>query len=455
MSVDNIIEVIKAEYNLSISEIAGILVALKSLASNPEFCCKVNRVIVSGIEEPLRIERQEDKTIPDESTEEAVQNEADNSSVQGNSELNQPKKTEKKEAVRSHTYFDNESYRRTAEINAITAERYRKENASQRLEDEKRKALDKNLEKQVDDYCARQEKRKVRRMITLGTTLILGAMYVTGIISDIAGISKQLVKQYNNSKTIGVYDDIGKDKLFNVTPDVITALSREATPIVGTENSKLTDSTLDESIDSVSKKLRLNTHLFASLSRFSNTAEIPIEVGEISSYQEFEKMLKEDSNEFYTSGPAYFAKFSRQVVHGMLRDKYGAEKVVATYEKKGENNQIYEFYIRYFKGSSSSERTPEGKVDMIRNSEGRLQTKEYHTLPYEVYEVLAMIGEFSDYSNTQDGSPAFDINGYATRFTDGDVEKARQELKERMTYGTKALRTIIKSRVKDEKEREF
>ena len=135
----------------------------------------------------------------------------------------------------------------------------------------------------------------------------------------------------------------------------------------------------------------------------------------------------------------------------MLKDKYGAEKVVATYEKKGEQNQIYEFYIRYFKKGSSNERTPEGRVDMTRNAEGRLQTKEYHTLPYEVYEVLAMIGEFSDYSNIQGDGPAFDIEGYAAKFTDGDVEKAKQDLKSRMTYGTEALRTLIKGRVRDEK----
>ena len=277
-------------------------------------------------------------------------------------------------------------------------------------------------------------------------------MYVTGLIVDLAGMAKQVRTPNENLKSIGIHDTV-KDKLFNATPEVIAALSKEVTPIVAQKN--MTYQSSDVSIDSVSQGLKANTNLSNALNRFSNTAEKPVEVGSISSYQEFEKMLNSNSDELYTSGPAYFANFSRQVVHGMLKDKYGAEKVIATYEKKGENDQIYEFYIRYFKGSSSNERTPEGRVDMTRNSTGRLQTKEYHTLPYEVYELLAMIGEFSDYSNYQGNGSAFDIQGYAERFTDGDVEKAKQELKERMTYGTEALRTLIKDRVRDEKVKEF
>lgn len=150
----------------------------------------------------------------------------------------------------------------------------------------------------------------------------------------------------------------------------------------------------------------------------------------------------------YTSGPAYFADFSRQMLHGMLKDKYGAEKVAATYEKTGENDQNYEFYIRYFKSGSSSERTPEGRVTMSRNAEGRLQTNEYHTLPYEVYEILTMIGEFSDFSNKNGIGPAFNVYGYAERFTNGDVERAKEELKNRMTYGMSAMQTLLQERVR-------
>ena len=186
------------------------------------------------------------------------------------------------------------------------------------------------------------------------------------------------------------------------------------------------------------------------LPHISNKSENPIIVGNIASYQDFEKLLESGSDELYHSGPAYFANFSRQVVHWMLKDKYGAQKFVATYEKKGEDDRIYECYMIECKGNNSHERTPEGRVNMTRNSEGRLQTREYHTLPYEVYEILTMIGEFSDYSNAQEGA-AFDINGYAQKFTGGDVEKAKQELKERMEYGTEALQTLIKDRVRDEK----
>ena len=60
---------------------------------------------------------------------------------------------------------------------------------------------------------------------------------------------------------------------------------------------------------------------------------------------------------------------------------------------------------------------------MTRDENGRLQTSEYHVLPNEVYELLATVGEFSDFSNTEDGK-VFDIDGYAAKYTNGDVEKA-------------------------------
>ena len=87
---------------------------------------------------------------------------------------------------------------------------------------------------------------------------------------------------------------------------------------------------------------------------------------------------------------------------------------------------------------------------MSRNAEGRLQTNEYHTLPYEVYEILAMIGEFSDFTKNENGLP-FDIEGYAAKFTNGDIQKAREELKERMTYGLEAMQTLLKERVRSDK----
>ena len=458
MAVDDIIRVIKSEYGLSTAEVAGILVALRSLSTNPEFRGKVNRVVVNGIETPLKIVRPgnealENVVTPEEISEviqplEEVQTKA---TVKEVIPFNKQEKTTER---RLYTYFDNEEYRRrSAEINAITAERFRAQSAAQRLENAKRKVQDEKLEKQLNAHYAEQNAIAARkRKIGLGVAVLLGAMYVTGLIVDLAGMAKQVRTPNENLKSIGIHDTV-KDKLFNATPEVIAALSKEVTPIVAQKN--MTYQSSDVSIDSVSQGLKANTNLSNALNRFSNTAEKPVEVGSISSYQEFEQMLNSNSDELYTSGPAYFANFSRQVVHGLLKDKYGAEKVIATYEKKGENDQIYEFYIRYFKGSSSNERTPEGRVDMTRNSTGRLQTKEYHTLPYEVYELLAMIGEFSDYSNSQGNGSAFDIQGYAERFTDGDVEKAKQELKERMTYGTEALRTLIKARVRDEKVKEF
>ena len=261
------------------------------------------------------------------------------------------------------------------------------------------------------------------------------------MIVNVANVAKQAIPQ-ETKEPVGIHETI-KDKLFNVTPEVITALSKEVTPIYA-------QAAQTSAIEKASEELNANSNLSIALNNFSNKSENPIMVGNIDSYQEFEHLLESGSDEIFTSGPAYFANFSRQVVHGMLKDKYGAKKVVATYEKKGEEDQIYEFYVRYYKGDNSHERTPEGRVNMTRNAEGRLQTREYHTLPYEVYELLTMIGEFSDYSNTKEAA-AFDINGYAEKFTDGDIEKAKQELRDRMTYGVDAIETLIEERVRDEK----
>lgn len=465
MAVEDIIRVIKSEYGLSTAEITGILVALKSLANNSEFRGKVNRVVVSGIETPLRIERpgenaiQSDEKIGDVVKEVPQEKHFEQNPIISNPVVHDNRMQESN--CRSYTLFDNEEYkRRSAAINAAIADRFRAESAAQRTADEERKVQDEKLEKQLNAHYAEQNAKATRkRRVTLGVAVLLGAMYVTGLIVDLAGMAKQAMTPGENLKPIGIHDTV-KDKLFNVTPEIIAELSKEVTPIVNYSDAQKSVQTLasengnyqsfDVSIDSVSQDLKPNTNLSNALNRFSNTAENPVRVGNIDSYQAFEKLLESNSEELYTYGPAYFANFSRQVVHGMLKDKYGAEKVVATYEKKGEQNQIYEFYIRYFKKGTSNERTPEGRVDMTRNAEGRLQTKEYHTLPYEVYEVLAMIGEFSDYSNTQADSPAFDVEGYAAKFTDGDVEKAKQDLKNRMTYGTEALRTLIKGRVRDE-----
>lgn len=443
MAVEDIIKVMKSEYGLSTAEVAGILVALKSLSNNPEFRAKVNRVVVSGIETPLRIERPGEKIAEIKDDQNIVKEKEVISPVVKleEKELPAPKIVSNR---RSFTYFDENEYRRrSAEINAITADRIRAENAARRREEEARKAQNEDLERQLNEHLAQENSKATRRRrIGVGVAFFLCAMYVTGVIVDAADVAKQAIPKETNTPAI---HETVKDKLFNVTPEVIAALSQEVTPIVTN-----TPAPQVSAIESVSAELNPNTNLVTALNNFSNKSENPVIVGNIASYQDFERCLENGSEELYNSGPAYFANFSRQVVHGMLKDKYGAKKVVATYEKKGENDQIYEFYIRYFKGSNSHERTPEGRVNMTRNSEGRLQTKEYHTLPYEVYEILSMIGEFSDYSNTKEGV-AFDINGYAERFTDGDVGRAKQELRERMAYGTEALQTLIKDRVRDER----
>ena len=79
------------------------------------------------------------------------------------------------------------------------------------------------------------------------------------------------------------------------------------------------------------------------MQQYSKNATAPVVIGNISSYEQFEELLKNGGEDLYTSGPAYFANFSRQFLHSMIKDRYNAEKISATYEKKGENDQIYEF----------------------------------------------------------------------------------------------------------------
>lgn len=453
LAVDDIIRTIQSEYGLSTAEISGILVVLKRLSVNPEFRGKVNRVVASGIETPLRIERPNSIT---------VEKQPSASDIHKIPEREPAKSVEKPTVVSSYKIINEDEYRkRSAQINANIANRFRADAEAQRKEAERRSIQNKELEEQLNEhYASEAAEAKHRRRVGLGVAVLLGAMFVTGVIADIVETTKQAMDPGKNLKQLELQDD-SKGKLFNADADVISAFSQNVTPLVhcsdGTNSMQSPDGNyqnFEQSIDNVSQGLKQSSNLYSVLNNYSQNSETPVVVGEISSYQELEKLLQSGDDALYTSGPAYFAKFSRQVVHSMLKDKYGADRVAATYEKKGENNQIYEFYIRYYKNGSSDERTQEGRVDMTRNSEGRLQTDEYHTLPYEVYELLAMIGEFSDYADASQ-TPAFDLQGYANQFTGSDVEKAKQELKERMTYGTEAMRTLIQNRVRDDQVKTY
>lgn len=465
MAVNDIITLIKEEYGLTTAEITGILVTLKHFENNPEFRGRVNRVIASGIESPLKIERPK---IEEEPQAEGIKLEeivvpTDKQKEERNTFDNiLPFENRVKKAPDiTRAVVNEEEYRkRSAQINQAIADRYRAEAANQRRMNMQRKAQNENLEKQLRAHYSQQNQRNTnKRRAGLAVAMLLGAMYVTGVIVDIVNTTRQAMIPDESLTPVQIQTEYNRDKLFTVTSDTISNFSKDVTPLVYTSQNTQTQEqegyqSFEYSIDSVSQGLKPNTNLTNALNKFSSTSSTPVVVGEIDSYQDFELLLKSGDEALYTSGPAYFSNFSRQVLHGMLKDKYDADKVAATYEKKGENNQIYEFNIRYYKDGSSNPRTAEGRVDMTRNEEGRLQTKEYHTLPYEVYELLATIGEFSDFSNTEDGQ-VFDIAGYAERFTEGDIEKAKQNLKERMTYGTEAMRTLIKQRVRDEQVKSY
>ena len=87
-------------------------------------------------------------------------------------------------------------------------------------------------------------------------------MYETGVIVDAADVAKQAIPKETNTPAI---HETVKDKIFNVTPEVIAALSQEVTPVVTN-----TPAPQVSAIESVSAELNPNTNLETALKNFSN-----------------------------------------------------------------------------------------------------------------------------------------------------------------------------------------
>lgn len=506
MSLEDMVSYFKSEYGLTHAEVTQVLAAAEMLTLRPDYRGKLNRVVIDGAENPLRIEipgQRPTSVKKSQIVQEVVktiipQNEVTNKidtpkiettrisssiprieerptleifvknpsrdlvfpNVRNNDKVI-PFDASRRQAIasRNNSYtVRNSELERKNEIyvNGIVADRMRDGRAQERRLNTQRTEQSKNLEKQMRAHYQEQVREANRkRKNRAAVVCVVAFLCVTGLVIDIVEAVHGTRNVGNSVEPIGIHENVGD--LFEVTPQTIANFTGDINLIPTSQRTnEQVATTLGEYqnkesyIDIASQGLNANSNLANVLNKYSQNSTNPIVVGEITSYQEFEQILQNGDEALYTSGPAYFEEFSRQMLHGMLKDKYGAEKVKATYQKTGENNQNYEFYIRYFKNGSSTERTPEGRVTMSRNEEGRLQTNEYHTLPYEVYEILAMIGEFSDFTKNENGLP-FDIEGYAAKFTNGDIQKARQELKERMTYGIEAMQTLLKDRVRADK----
>ena len=512
MSLDDMARYFKSEFNLTHAEVTQVVAAAEWLILHPNYRGKLNRVVMDG-SEPLRIQIPEKRpevkkyqtieetlitnvqetpkpitprieTVQERRVSRRQQTEipasrppklevptleisVKNPSRDGvsrtyygksGSSFDMPRRNVTVPRTNSYTVQNPDAMRRNENyVNRVVADRMRAERQEERRLEAQRAEQNKNLEKQMRSHYQEQAvnaNRKRRNRLAL--VAAVGFLWMTGLIVDVVGATKDTAIPVNDIEPIGIHESSGK--LFDVTPQTISNFTGGIDLIPTSQKTNTSAPTTLEgyqpweySIDTVSQGLNQNSNLANVLIKYSQANNQSVAVGEIASYQELEQLLQSDDEALYTSGPAYFANFSRQMLHGMLKDKYGAERVAATYEKTGENEQNYEFYIRYFKSGSSSERTPEGRVTMTRNAEGRLQTNEYHTLPYEVYEILTMVGEFSDFSNKNGIGPAFDVVGYAERFTNGDVEKAKEELKGRMAYGMDAMKTLLKDRVRSDK----
>lgn len=506
MSLEDMVSYFKSEYGLTHAEVTQVLAAAEMLTLRPDYRGRLNRVVIDGAENPLRIEIpgsrptsvKKSQTIQEIARTIIPQNEIAHKIVTPKIETTrtissmpsveeQPTleisvknpsrdlffpnvrnndkvisfEQSRRQAVapRNNLYtVRNPELERRNEIyvNGIVADRMRQGRAEERRLNTQRTEQSKNLEKQMRAHYQEQVREANRKRKNRAAVVCLVAFFfVTGLVVDIVEAVQGNRNIDSGVEPIGIHENAGD--LFEVTPQIISNFTGDINLIPTSQRTNdqvvttLGEYSSKESyIDIASQGLNENSNLANVLDKYSQNSPNPVVIGEIASYQEFEEILQNGDEALYTSGPAYFEEFSRQMLHGMLKDKYGAERVKATYQKTGENNQNYEFYIRYFKSGSSTERTPEGRVTMSRNAEGRLQTNEYHTLPYEVYEILAMIGEFSDFTKNENGLP-FDIEGYAAKFTNGDIQKAREELKERMTYGLEAMQTLLKERVRSDK----
>ena len=506
MSLEDMVSYFKSEYGLTHAEVTQVLAAAEMLTLRPDYRGRLNRVVIDGAENPLRIEIpgsrptsvKKSQTIQEIARTIISQNEIAHKIVTPKIETTRtissmpsveeqptleisvknpsrdlffpnvrnndkviPFEQSRRQAVapRNNLYtVRNPELERRNEIyvNGIVADRMRQGRAEERRLNTQRTEQSKNLEKQMRAHYQEQVREANRKRKNRAAVVCLVAFFfVTGLVVDIVEAVQGNRNIDSGVEPIGIHENAGD--LFEVTPQIISNFTGDINLIPTSQRTNdqvvttLGEYSSKESyIDIASQGLNENSNLANVLDKYSQDSTNPVVIGEIASYQEFEEILQNGDEALYTSGPAYFEEFSRQMLHGMLKDKYGAERVKATYQKTGENNQNYEFYIRYFKSGSSTERTPEGRVTMSRNAEGRLQTNEYHTLPYEVYEILAMIGEFSDFTKNENGLP-FDIQGYADKFTNGDIQKAREELKERMTYGLDAMKTLLKDRVRTDK----
>ena len=506
MSLEDMVSYFKSEYGLTHAEVTQVLAAAEMLTLRPDYRGRLNRVVIDGTENPLRIEIpgsrptsvKKSQTIQEIARTIIPQNEIAHKIVTPKIETTRtissmpsveeqptleisvknpsrdlffpnvrnndkviPFEQSRRQAIaprnNSYTVRNPELERRNEiYVNGIVADRMRDGRAQERRLNTQRTEQSKNLEKQMRAHYQEQVREANRkRKNRAAVVCVVAFLCVTGLVIDIVEAVQGNRNIDSGVEPIGIHENAGD--LFEVTPQIISNFTGDINLIPTSQRTNdqvvttLGEYSSKESyIDIASQGLNENSNLANVLDKFSQNSANPVVIGEIASYQEFEEILQNGDEALYTSGPAYFEEFSRQMLHGMLKDKYGAERVKATYQKTGENNQNYEFYIRYFKSGSSTERTPEGRVTMSRNAEGRLQTNEYHTLPYEVYEILAMIGEFSDFTKNENGLP-FDIEGYAAKFTNGDIQKAREELKERMTYGLEAMQTLLKERVRSDK----
>lgn len=463
LSTEEIIEWLVATQGISTGRACGIVSAVGHMADDPKFRGKINGVAIDRVEKVLRIEEQETSKPAQEVVVRT------NPLMEVDKEPQERKKQVRLfpevKAPKHVVYIENpaEARKRQSDINAIIADRYRREAKKEREENRIRAEQAKKVEEQINKAKEEEriEKQNERRfLLGCGGVILAVALGVTGMYAALVESSKRIwendtgnleplvTSSFDNGVDFSQYNVSNDFGQVTEQPTTYQTLRPETTPyqINGIEYQPFV--VPEPTIGNTSNGLNRNSRLYQSLQTFSQDSNNPVVVGAISSYQQLEELLKNDGDVLYTSGPAYLADFSRQVVQNMLRDRYKTDRVAATYEKVDNSDNKYEFYIRYYNGTSNTPSSMEGRVYMDRNAEGRLETKDFHTFPMEVYEMLAMIGELTNYKIEGADGSAFDLQRYAMEHTEGNVAAAKVELKSKMEYGLECVRTILDERVR-------
>lgn len=334
MSLNDMVRYFKSEFGLTHAEVTQVVAAAEMLTLRPDYRGKLNRVVMDGAENPLRIEipgkRPVDKLYQPVqeliSPKEVVVQQKVTSKVEVTQEKNAPKienriipasrpkvepeptleifvKNPSRDGVSRPYYGDNivsfnaprrqtrttrvnsytvqnpESARREEiNVNGIVADRMRAGRAEERRIEAQRAEQNKNLEKQMRAHYQEQVRianRKRRNRLAIVATVAF--LWATGLVVDVLGLTNDINKVGNDLEPIGIHENAGN--LFEVTPQTISNFTGDINLIPTSQRTNGTVvTTLNEyqswesAIDIASQGLNANSNLSNVLNKYSRNS---------------------------------------------------------------------------------------------------------------------------------------------------------------------------------------